>query len=63
MVYKRYRGKKLKSRGKDWAIGSWVVEFMLKADRVLRAFPQAQTRKERGRRTEKAQESVSCREI
>jgi integrase len=30
MVYKRYRGRRLKTGDKDWNKGKWVVEFMSK---------------------------------
>ena len=39
MVYKRYKGRRLKSRDREWNKGKWVVEFMLKGNRVLRAVP------------------------
>ena len=30
MVYKRYKGRRLKPGDKKWNKGKWVVEFMLK---------------------------------
>lgn len=58
MVYKRYRGKKLKSGATNWARASWVVEFMLKGNRVLRAVPQAKTRRDAEEEERKLQNQI-----
>ena len=38
MVYKRYKGRRLKPRDREWNKGKWVVEFMLKVIEYSKQF-------------------------
>jgi len=58
MVYKRYRGRRLKPGDKEWNKGKWVVEFMLKGNRVLRAVPHARNKREAEEEQRKIQSQI-----
>lgn len=45
-VFKRYRGKRLKARDKDWAKGTWYVWKRLNGRVIHRAIPEAQTKEQ-----------------
>ena len=60
MVYKRYKGRRLKPGHKEWNKGKWVVEFMLKGNRVLRAVPHARNKKEAEEEQRKIQSQIDC---
>jgi len=58
MVYKRYKGRRLKPGDKEWNKGKWVVEFMLKGNRVLRAVPHARNKTEAEQEQRKIQSQI-----
>jgi integrase len=45
-VYKRFNGKKVTPKDKDWDRGTWVVEFELRGHRVHEAIPEAQNKRQ-----------------
>src|SRR6266404_3429452 len=58
MVYKRYKGRRLRPRDKEWNKGKWVVEFMLKGNRILRAVPHARNKTEAEAEQRKIQSQI-----
>ncbi len=58
MVYKRYKGRRLRPRDKEWNKGKWVVEFMLKGNRILRAVPHARNKTEAEEEQRKIQSQI-----
>ncbi len=58
MVYKRYKGRRLKPGDKEWNKGKWVVEFMLKGNRILRAVPHARNKREAEEEQRKIQSQI-----
>src|SRR6266540_469091 len=58
MVYKRFRGRRLQVGDKDWNKGKWVVEFMLKGNRVLKALPFAQNKRDAEEEQRKLQSQI-----
>ena len=54
MVYKRYKGRRLKPGDKEWNKGKWIVEFMLRVIEYSERFRTRgikETRKKRSGRS------------
>ena len=58
MVYKRYKGRRLKPGDKAWNKGKWIVEFMLKGNRILKAVPHARNKKDAEEEQRKIQSQI-----
>ncbi|OLE50894.1 MAG: hypothetical protein AUG51_25675 [Acidobacteria bacterium 13_1_20CM_3_53_8] len=45
-VYKRFKGKRIKTNDPNWEHGTWVVEFSLRGHYIKEAVPEARTKKQ-----------------
>lgn len=57
-VYKKYNLKRLKPKDKNWALGTWWMEFMLNGNRVHKAIPTAKTKDDATRAENAEREAI-----